>query len=181
MANVHIPGYMQMDANERTTHNLRRTNVKHYSEAKAQQESRGWGDESGMRAGAICRADITCRSAATGLRPGDRVAVEKWNGSICMGYVEADSKMSVGGCYPVDGVRRVLSRPWRYETIHHPIHIVAGGCDYITMTTTEVCVFSDGTRIYRGNKGGTIVWLTGDGETQCDGPVTEAIARTPHA
>ena len=95
-------------------------------------------------------------------------------------YVDDSGRIVVDGCYPTTGmIGRVLSRPYQYAYYEHPVHIVAGGCDYVTMTRSCLCEFADGSRIYRGNHHGRVIWLTGAGEERCDGPISEAILRTP--
>jgi hypothetical protein len=121
-----------------------------------------------------------------GIDPGSEIAIE-YRGNTdhefepAVGVVGERGQFSIDGCFPgsPNMTGRILSRPWRYESIAHPIHIIAGGLDYVTMATTCVCVFADGSRIYEANHHGTIIWLTGQGEERANIPLLEAIARTP--
>ncbi len=118
------------------------------------------------------------------LTPGTYVAVEFSHSGAppyhtAEGYIQADGSISVGGCRPSPGMLgRVLSQPYTEDWVEHPVEIKAGGLHYATMKRTLCIVFADGSRLWQGNLGGTIVWLTGNGEEQAS-VLAEAIRRTP--
>ena len=140
----------------------------------------------------IDSAETCCRSAAQGLQGGDHVAIEHRGSTdhdfeLREGVIDDQGRMIVGGCLCSSGMLgRVLSKPYRYGHVDHPIHIWGRSLeslDYITMTRTTTCIFADGTVSYEANDEGTVFWLAGNVGTnagdRCKYPALEAILRTP--